>query len=428
MRLLYTSIVALALAITGCGGSDPAPAPASPAAEAAPAPAQPKIVEPDLKATTTYDTTMSEAPAAQPAAEVTAPVEGGVPVISSPEPVYNFGEMDNTLEVKHDFVVKNTGNGVLEIKDVKTSCGCTVAALKKKSLNPGEETQVSATFKLQGKQGPQTKTITVTSNDPATAAYQLKIEGTALAAVAIEPKTLAFGMIEDDQPKTLTATITATKPELSFKITGVESTSQDFEIAQKEVTAGKSYEVSATLKGGLKPGNYSTRIQIKTDHPEHSTLMVSAFAQVVGALRVSPDRIQLRYSDEPGKVMNMQMQVSGGRVKTFTVTDVVVPIESIKATIEPHAETFLIKLADIPLDDTLEGKSLIIKTDVAGSEEITVPFTIFKPNMNRLVNPQAGGAPAVTLGGAQPAPVAVTPAPAPAPAPAEAAPAPAPQQ
>ncbi|MEM5786134.1 MAG: DUF1573 domain-containing protein [Syntrophobacteraceae bacterium] len=43
------------------------------------------------------------------------------PIINIPQLVYNFGEVFEGTEVVHEFTVKNTGKGVLNIERVKVS-------------------------------------------------------------------------------------------------------------------------------------------------------------------------------------------------------------------------------------------------------------------------------------------------------------------
>lgn len=395
MRLAYASLLVLLATAVGCGGSQPASTPA-PAA-----PPTPKVVEPKLT-TSTSGAMTDEPPVAEAPAEAPAPAPApaapiptdGKPRIESPQPVYNFGEVDNSQDIKHDFIIRNAGGAPLEIRDVKTSCGCTVAQPEKKLLHPGEETKIPATLKLQGKQGAQKRTITVFTNDPDTPAFKLDFEGTAVAAIAIEPPVLAFGMVEDDEPRSMTVSLRATKPDLRFAITDVQITSEDFTLERKTVEEGKHYELEVTLKGGLAPGNYSTRVTAQTDHPDHKNLMLSGFAQVIGEVRISPDNIQIRHTEEPGKTMNMQMQVSPGRVKEFKVLEVVSPVPGMTAEIEERPGFSLIRLSDMPMDDTLEGKALTIKTDIGGGKEFTVPFTIYRPPTNRLNRLHGGTTPA----------------------------------
>lgn len=66
------------------------------------------------------------------------------------------------LEIVYRF--KNTGDKPLIIKDVRPSCGCTVAEKPEQPIAPGEEGSIKAAFDSHNKPGPNHKTITVTAN------------------------------------------------------------------------------------------------------------------------------------------------------------------------------------------------------------------------------------------------------------------------
>src|SRR3978361_439554 len=60
-----------------------------------------------------------------------------------------------------NFKYENKGKTPIKITSVKSSCGCTVASLKKDVVAPGEKGEVTATFNIGGRIGVQQKPITV---------------------------------------------------------------------------------------------------------------------------------------------------------------------------------------------------------------------------------------------------------------------------
>ncbi len=66
------------------------------------------------------------------------------------------------IEISYRF--KNTGDQPLVIKEVRPSCGCTVAEKPLEPVAPGKEGYIKALFNSEGKPGPNHKTITVISN------------------------------------------------------------------------------------------------------------------------------------------------------------------------------------------------------------------------------------------------------------------------
>lgn len=92
----------------------------------------------------------------------------------SPEPVikfddlnYDFGIVKQGENLEHVFKFTNSGKGTLIITSVKPSCGCTGVVMdEKKEFAEGETGEIKITFSTQGRQGVNTKTVSVNTNDP----------------------------------------------------------------------------------------------------------------------------------------------------------------------------------------------------------------------------------------------------------------------
>jgi hypothetical protein len=66
---------------------------------------------------------------------------------------YDFGKVKEGGVLKHNFIFKNSSKNTLNIKDVTTSCGCTVSKVEKKTLLPGETTSIEVQFNTKGYSG-----------------------------------------------------------------------------------------------------------------------------------------------------------------------------------------------------------------------------------------------------------------------------------
>lgn len=115
------------------------------------------------------------------------------PVLTVDNPMYVITVQSGSL-VSHSFVLSNAGDETLSITSVRTSCGCTTAALAKRDLAPGESVSVDAVVNTTGFRGTVTRTITVSSNDPAHPVTTLRIDVTIADVVpevpAISPADL----------------------------------------------------------------------------------------------------------------------------------------------------------------------------------------------------------------------------------------------
>lgn len=79
---------------------------------------------------------------------------------------HDFGDINEGDIVKHNYVISNNGGDLLKILDVRASCGCTAAKPDKSELKPGESTNLLVSFNSKGRKGPQSKNVTVVTNDP----------------------------------------------------------------------------------------------------------------------------------------------------------------------------------------------------------------------------------------------------------------------
>lgn len=78
---------------------------------------------------------------------------------------WDFGQVKAGEILKHSFVFKSESKAVLNIKNVNTSCGCTVSEVKKDTLSPGESTQIEVRFNTKGYSGPVIQYIYVNTDD-----------------------------------------------------------------------------------------------------------------------------------------------------------------------------------------------------------------------------------------------------------------------
>lgn len=369
-RLLIVC-VSVAATLIACGGPGTESPPGPAAAQAPPeaAPEEPHVEEPVAEAT------QDDLPGqGEPA------VEGGTPRAVVDEPAFNYGTRRDDETVNHQFVLRNEGTGVLNIQSVRASCGCTTTELPTNVLAPGEEVKIEAVTKLRGRQGSQRMSITVVTNDPERPTIRLMLEGEVLASIMMAPRNINFGQMEDNERREETVTIRSTKDDLTFTITSIELSGMDFvKHDVKEVEPGKVFEVVVRTAGDVPAGNHSARMLIRTDAREHAVLWLPISMQVVGAVQLMPPVINIRYTEAPDEVSQQQLRISSGRVQEFEILEVITPIDSIEATLTPAGSNqYTLHLANIPRNDVLEGRSVVLRTNIPDHEEIEIPFHIHR--------------------------------------------------
>jgi hypothetical protein len=124
-------------------------------------------------------------------AAVAAPA--GEPKLVIDKMVYDFGTTSLVQQLSGKFLIKNGGTGILELKKPKTSCGCTVAALKTDKLAAGEETDLSFTMNVATvSRGHAEKSITVYSNDPKTPTVVLPVRAEIVMVYDYSPANIGL--------------------------------------------------------------------------------------------------------------------------------------------------------------------------------------------------------------------------------------------
>ena len=106
---------------------------------------------------------------------------GPVTSISFAEESFNFGTVTAGEKVKHIFKFKNTGNEPLILSDVRTTCGCTVPTWPREPIAPGKSGEIVVQFDSSGKNGAQSRRVTIVGNTNPPETF-VTIEGEVAAA------------------------------------------------------------------------------------------------------------------------------------------------------------------------------------------------------------------------------------------------------
>jgi len=176
------------------------------------------------------------------------------------------------------FKYENKGTTPINIKAVRTSCGCTTAALKKNDVAPGEKGEITATFKPGDNVGVLQKTVTVETDDAKTPQTVLTLKANITQMLVLQPNFVFWQANEDPKPKTIVAT--AGKG-VTIKSLEVTSSTPDF---------------TTKVEPGAAAGEFKIIVQPReTSH------------QINANLTIKPDS-----SVSPGKVFNASARVIPG--------------------------------------------------------------------------------------------------------------------
>ena len=89
---------------------------------------------------------------------------GDFPVVSFDKTEHDFGTIENGTPVETVFKYTNTGNSMLVVSNIKSTCGCTVPSNWTKEVAPGETGEFVVKFNGKGNGNKVSKSVTMTTN------------------------------------------------------------------------------------------------------------------------------------------------------------------------------------------------------------------------------------------------------------------------
>ncbi len=295
------------------------------------------------------------------------------PRIYCEQPLFDFGSADSSTTIEHTFVIQNIGDTTLEITQVRPACGCTLANISEKMIPPGGQSEITARLSLAGRNGPQSKPITILSSDPQNPEYRVTMAGTVSSAIMVSPDRLMFGQIGQGQTMELTADITAAAER--FTVIGVESSIPDLVVTTETVEETRHYRIKATLTGPATPGPLSAALQIKTDNAGRPAITIPVIANVVGELIYAPAVMEIPAGS--AQPLTRYVVIRPGTLTDFTLKAVNLPDPAMRASIFPFGnQGYRIQIENIPSNADLNGKSITIETSGEAMSLIQIPITV----------------------------------------------------
>ena len=159
---------------------------------------------------------------------------------------------DKTVTV--DFAFHNATDHPVEIRKIRTSCGCTVTDSAKKTYGSGEKGTVKAVFTTGGRKGKQEKTILVETSEKKSA-ERLTLRVNLPDTVKIDKEMLSWNI--GDPLESQSFEVSVIEPGTAKVVAG-SPLGTGFQADLKEIKAGEKYQVVVT--------------PVTTDHPLRGTI------------------------------------------------------------------------------------------------------------------------------------------------------------
>lgn len=313
---------------------------------------------------------------------------------------HDFGTVWDHKEVEVKFPFTNEGTEPLEIRDLRSTCGCTVPALEKTEYAPGEGGEITVIFNPHNRSGLNQRTVTVTTNDPQ-GAYRLAIRAEVKPVLEITNPFLRF-RTDKGVPSTLTTTVygrgetfdanfeSADKRDL---VSVKKTIAPEMEERRGEMWRRIDFEVTSLPTAAV--GTSQTALTFTTTDERRDRFQVQAVIDVKGDLSVNPSRVSLgrlaldqsfaqevivsSRSAEPFEIKRVECIGTMNELMTFEWT----PLDPEKR------DAYRLTLSGTPQAELRQSGKIVVHTDVKDEPTIDVPYYGWVPRERQAPEPPA---------------------------------------
>jgi hypothetical protein len=218
---------------------------------------------------------------------------GPGPKIQFATRLFDFGKVIGGEVLKHNFIFTNAGNALLEIKDIRTTCGCTTSETRQWQIEPGQTGTIPIEFFTVNYSGRIEKSITVVCNDRSQPEVVLEIQGTVWWPIEVDPPAAALSGILGSLSNHVAVVRIVNHEETPLVLSEPESNLQAIAAEVKTVRAGQEYELRVKLVPPLGSGNVFGQIRLKTSSKRVPLLTIQAWAVAQEAVKTIPSPLVL---------------------------------------------------------------------------------------------------------------------------------------
>ncbi len=284
----------------------------------------------------------------------------------------------------HDVVIRNTGDQPLRIRNVESTCGCTVPALEVTEIAPGAQTVMQVHFNSKNFQGPQLKYVHIYSNDPVRGAFDFLVTADIKVPLYMNPTTtmLRFPSLRVGSTESMTYTF-RTEDVPRLEIQPESWPRQWLDITVKPGADAQTADVVFAIRPDGPVGRYREIVRLATNVPAVPTVNLEVDVTLTADLVLGMERVNLG-ALTPGQSVETRVKVTHHQRGAFKLTRAEIDIPGLTATVENGAgEAFaVIRGEAVARNDAAATGSrgrvqgtLRIFSDLPSTPELQVPVT-----------------------------------------------------
>jgi hypothetical protein len=296
-----------------------------------------------------------------------------------------FGVLQENETREAQVTIRNTGDQVLRISEVKSTCFCTVPSLAVQEVPPGGSAVMDVLFNSMSFQGPQIKFIKITTNDPRHGLVDYLVTADIKVPLYMEPNQtlLSFSTLRAGETSSQTYTFRSGEV-ASLEIQPRTWPQNWLDIAIQPGGDPQTAQVVFTVRPDGPVGRYRDTVRLETNVPAVPTVNLEVDIRLVADLVLGMERVNLGVV-QPGRPLQTRVRVTPHRQGTvFKLTRAEIDIEGLRASVvNGQGESFAVIEGEAmpgnhPLARANQGRvqgTLRIYSDLASTPELQVPVT-----------------------------------------------------
>jgi len=178
-------------------------------------------------------------------------------------------------KIEATFAFQNTGKTIVNLGEVSTTCGCTIAEPDKQIFLPGEKGKITAQFTAGDRTGWQEKAINVETDDPTNRNVVLTLRVWVPALLEVKPSAVGWKADEKPETKRLHAKVLVDQP---MEIVSAKCSDERIAVALERTGKAGEYDILVTPK--TTKDLIRAVITIETNFPKEHPRQFSAYAFV----------------------------------------------------------------------------------------------------------------------------------------------------
>lgn len=307
-----------------------------------------------------------------------------VPNIQVEKLVYDFGVMDSNQVIEHTFIIQNTGDANLVVRDILLGCACSEATISKEIIPPNEQGSFLMKFDLQDRWGQTAAVAKVLTNDPYQPILTFVITGVSKTILPVSPSRIILSNIPNKDKG---------KP-LFHKIRIRDSGTSDLRIQKVTTSSGavraKVFQEKRGADGEIHiwvtpekcnqmstDGRFEEYITIHTNNSQSPKINVSINGEIGSPIRVIPKRLFFGFV-KSGDSVSQSVVVASDTETDWNIVNVEtsldeVLIEVIPVTAGQKYRIDVTLLSDKPRSNIIEGHAKL-HTDYTEQSVIKIPI------------------------------------------------------